>query len=80
MRVYFDGLNVFQHSIDNPLKDPPNTKWRYRNSDPLTLGKIVRDKVEARGTTISRFHSARCSIASAFGAPSSRPTHGETSS
>ncbi len=55
MRVYFDGLNVFQHSIDNPLKDPPNTKWRYQNSDPLTLGKIVRDKVEARGDSYLTF-------------------------
>jgi CubicO group peptidase (beta-lactamase class C family) len=55
MRVYFDGLNVFQHSIDNPLKDPPNTKWRYQNSDPLTLGKIVRDKVEARGDNYLTF-------------------------
>jgi CubicO group peptidase (beta-lactamase class C family) len=55
MRVYFDGLNVFKHSIDNPLKDPPNTKWRYQNSDPLTLGKIVRDKVEARGENYLTF-------------------------
>jgi CubicO group peptidase (beta-lactamase class C family) len=55
MRVYFDGLNVFEHSINNPLKDPPNTKWRYQNSDPLTLGKIVRDKVEARGENYLTF-------------------------
>jgi CubicO group peptidase (beta-lactamase class C family) len=49
MRVYFDGLNVFDHAVNQPLEIPPNTEWRYRNSDPLTLGRIVREKVEARG-------------------------------
>jgi len=49
MRVYFDGLNVFEHAVNQPLEIPPNTQWRYRNSDPLTLGRIVREKVEARG-------------------------------
>jgi len=49
MRVYFDALNVFDHAVSNPLEIPPNTKQRYRNSDPLTLGKIVRERVEARG-------------------------------
>ena len=34
---------------------PPNTKQRYRNSDPLSLGKIVRDKVEARGENYLTF-------------------------
>src|SRR5262249_61233952 len=47
--VYFDGLNVFDHSVNNPLEIAPNTQWRYRNSDPLTLGRIVRQIVEARG-------------------------------
>jgi CubicO group peptidase (beta-lactamase class C family) len=49
MRVYFDGLNVFDHAVNQPLEIPPNTQWRYRNCDPLTLGRIVREKVEARG-------------------------------
>jgi CubicO group peptidase (beta-lactamase class C family) len=49
MRVYFDGLNVFDHAVNQPLEIPPNTEWRYRNCDPLTLGRIVREKVEARG-------------------------------
>ena len=49
MRVYFDGLNVFEHAVNQPLEIPPDTAWRYRNSDPLTLGRIVREKVEARG-------------------------------
>lgn len=33
----------------------PNTRWRYQNSDPLTLGKIVRDKVEAHGENYLTF-------------------------
>ena len=49
MRVYFDGLNVFEHAVNQPLEIPPNTQWRYRNSDPLTLGRIIREKVEAGG-------------------------------
>ncbi len=49
MRVYFDSLNVFEHAVNQPLKTPPNTRWSYLNSDPLTLGKIVRDTVEAEG-------------------------------
>ena len=49
MRIYFDGLNVFEHAVNQPLEIPPDTQWRYRNSDPLTLGRIVREKVEARG-------------------------------
>lgn len=49
MRVYFDGLDVFEHAVNQPLEVPPNTRWRYQNSDPLTLGLIVRRIVEARG-------------------------------
>jgi CubicO group peptidase (beta-lactamase class C family) len=48
-RVYFDSLNVFQHSVNQPLKVPPNTRWSYLNSDPLTLNKIIRDTVEGQG-------------------------------
>jgi CubicO group peptidase (beta-lactamase class C family) len=49
MCIYFDGLNVFEHAVNQPLELAPNTQWRYRNSDPLTLGKIIRETVEARG-------------------------------
>jgi CubicO group peptidase (beta-lactamase class C family) len=55
MRIYFDGLNVFEHSINQPQEIPPNTQWRYRNSDPLTLGRIIREKVEARGENYLTF-------------------------
>jgi CubicO group peptidase (beta-lactamase class C family) len=48
-RVYFDALNVFDHAVDQPLEILPNSQFRYRNSDPLTLGRIVRQVVEANG-------------------------------
>ena len=35
--------------MNQPLDIPPNTEFRYRNSDPLTLGRIIRQTVEARG-------------------------------
>jgi CubicO group peptidase (beta-lactamase class C family) len=49
MRIYFDALDVFKHAVEQPAEFPPNTRWRYRNSDPLTLGKIVRQTVEDQG-------------------------------
>jgi CubicO group peptidase (beta-lactamase class C family) len=49
MRIYFEGLNVFEHAVAQPLEIPPDTQWRYRNCDPLTLGKIVKEKAQARG-------------------------------
>lgn len=55
MRVYFDGLNVFEHAVNQPLAVPPDTRWRYLNSDPLTLGKIVKETVEARGESYLTF-------------------------
>ena len=47
--VYFGPVNVFEYSVNRELEHPPNTVWRYRNCDPLTLGKIVRETVEAQG-------------------------------
>ena len=47
--IYFDGINVFDHAVNQPIDLPPDTERRYRNSDPLTLGRIVRETVEARG-------------------------------
>ena len=48
-RIYFEGIHVFDHAIDQPVDLPPNEQFRYRNSDPLTIGRIVRQAVEARG-------------------------------
>ncbi|WDQ15007.1 serine hydrolase domain-containing protein [Rhodopirellula sp. P2] len=49
MRVYFDSLNVFEHAITPPAEVPPGTRNAYRNCDPLSVGKIIRDTVEAQG-------------------------------
>lgn len=49
MYIYYGAIDVFQHAITRPLEHEPNTVWRYRNSDPLALGRIVRQTVEARG-------------------------------
>ena len=49
MRVYFDALDVFEHASSQPYGIPPGTEFRYRNSDPLTLGRIVRETVEGAG-------------------------------
>ena len=54
-RIYFDGINVFDHAVSFPLAVEPNTRWRYLNSDPLTLGKIIRETVEARGDDYHAF-------------------------
>lgn len=53
--VYFDAVHVFDHAVDQPLEVPPDTRWAYRNSDPLTLGKLVRETVEAGGGSYLTF-------------------------
>ncbi len=49
MRVYFDSINVFDHVVNQPLNVPPGTRNSYLNSDPLSLGRIIHDTVEANG-------------------------------
>ncbi|MCZ6917958.1 MAG: serine hydrolase [Gemmatimonadetes bacterium] len=53
--IYFDALNVFEHAVNQPLSIRPNSQWRYRNSDPLTLGRIIRETVEGRGESYHEF-------------------------
>jgi CubicO group peptidase (beta-lactamase class C family) len=53
--IYFDAVNVFEYAVHQPMDIPPNTRFRYRNSDPLTLGRIVRQTVEARGENYLTF-------------------------
>ena len=54
-RIYFDALNVFEHAVNQPPDIPPDSMFRYRNSDPLTLGRIVRQTVEAQGKSYLAF-------------------------
>lgn len=45
MLVYTGAIDVFDFSTSRPLEFAPNTVGRYRNSDPLTLGRIVEQTV-----------------------------------
>ena len=46
---YTGALDAFWWATTRPLQFEPNTFGRYRNSDPLTLGMIIRDIVRKRG-------------------------------
>ncbi len=48
-RIYFDGLDVYEHAIDQPMDLAPGERFRYRNSDPLAVARIVRRAAEAAG-------------------------------
>ena len=59
MYIYFGGIDVFEHAVTRPQEYAPGTFWRYRNCDPLTLGKVVRQTVEARGEDYLTFPQRR---------------------
>jgi CubicO group peptidase (beta-lactamase class C family) len=46
--IYTGGIDAFDFSITRPLEVPPGTQGRYRNSDPLTIGYLIKRAVEAR--------------------------------
>ncbi|HSR42031.1 MAG TPA: serine hydrolase, partial [Longimicrobiales bacterium] len=48
-RIYQDAVDVCRHAIEQPVDLPPDSVFRYRNSDPLTLTCIARRIVEGRG-------------------------------
>ena len=47
--IYTGAIDAFEFATTRPLQFEPNTFGRYRNSDPLTLGLIIRDAVRKRG-------------------------------
>jgi CubicO group peptidase (beta-lactamase class C family) len=47
--IYTGAVNAFEYSVNVPLQFPPNTEGRYRNSDPLTIGKLIKQAVTSRG-------------------------------
>ena len=47
--VYFEGIDVSRWASLRDARHPPGTVGSYRNSDPLTLGRIVRETLEAHG-------------------------------
>lgn len=47
--VYSGAIDVFDFVVNRSLEHPPGMIGRYRNSDPLAVGAIIRRTVEARG-------------------------------
>jgi CubicO group peptidase (beta-lactamase class C family) len=47
--IYTGALDVFKYVTTREPQFPPNTFGRYRNTDPLTLGMLIRDAVRKRG-------------------------------
>ena len=49
-RLYMDQVgDVCRHATEQPMDLPPDSVFRYRNSDPITVTCIVRRIVEERG-------------------------------
>lgn len=47
--IYAGAVDAFKYAISSPVEYAPSTVGRYRNSDPMTLGFLVRQAVEQRG-------------------------------
>ena len=46
--IYSGGVDAFQYSYSRPLQFPVGTEGRYHNCDPLTLGYIMKTKLEEK--------------------------------
>jgi CubicO group peptidase (beta-lactamase class C family) len=47
--IYAGAVNAFAYATSSPVEFAPGTVGRYRNSDPMTLGLLVRQAVERKG-------------------------------
>jgi CubicO group peptidase (beta-lactamase class C family) len=47
--VYTGAIDAYRWAITRPSQWPPNTVGRYRNSDPLVLGQLIKQAALARG-------------------------------
>jgi CubicO group peptidase (beta-lactamase class C family) len=47
--IYTGAIDAFAFATTRPLQFEPNTVGRYRNSDPMTLGLLIREAVRQRG-------------------------------
>lgn len=52
---YTGAIDAFAYAAKLPLQWPPNTVGRYRNSDPLLLGYLVKLAAEKRGEDYRAF-------------------------
>ena len=46
--IYTGAVNAFDYTISQPVQFPVNTEGRYRNSDPLTIGYLIKQAVQKR--------------------------------
>lgn len=46
--IYAGAVDAFRYALTSPVEFAPNTVGRYRNSDPMTLGFLVRQHVEKK--------------------------------
>ena len=53
--IYTGALDAFDFVSTRPPQFAPNTMGRYRNTDPLLLGLIIRDAVRKRGEDYLRW-------------------------
>lgn len=47
--IYAGAVDAFRYATSSPVEFAPGVVGRYRNSDPMSLGFLVRQAVEARG-------------------------------
>ncbi len=47
--IYTGAVNAFDYSVNVPLQFPVNSEGRYRNCDPLTIGRLIKQAVTKRG-------------------------------
>ena len=60
--IYTGAVNAFDYSVNVPTQFPVNSEGRYRNSDPLTIGRLIKAAVTRRGEEYSR--AAACAVRS----------------
>ncbi|MBM4186239.1 MAG: serine hydrolase [Gemmatimonadetes bacterium] len=53
--LYTGGIDSYRWAATRPQQWPPNTVGRYRNTDPVLAGYLVRRAVEARGENYHAF-------------------------
>ncbi|MEM9014221.1 MAG: serine hydrolase [Pseudomonadota bacterium] len=53
--IYMEAIDVFDFAVNRGLQFEPGTVGRYRNSDPLAIGYIIKQTVEARGQNYLTF-------------------------
>lgn len=53
--IYTGAVDAYAYSYNRPLQYVPGTTGRYRNCDPLTLGYIMRIKLEEKGISYHHY-------------------------